>query len=72
MFHAIINLWYVPAIALVCSVLYISWKRQGGSLLFRVSKTDGGSTILFKWVLNLGWTFGSILCAICLCCMSAL
>ncbi len=63
MFHAIVVHCYIPALIAAVCALYVLWKAKGGTLLFRIKKTDEGSTAALKAIFGFGWAYGSIMVA---------
>jgi hypothetical protein len=55
--------WVVFASVLGVCAGYILFKVKGGNLLFRIKKTDDGTTQAMKAVVGFGWAIGSVMVA---------
>lgn len=63
--------WLVPAMAILVCAVYIRWKSKGGTILFKIKKSDDGATQALKAIFGFGWAYGSILLAVWISIFSA-
>ncbi len=60
------SLWWLFATLFAGSLGFVYWKYKGGNLLFRFNKSDDSTTTIWKAILYMGWTYGSVMVALAL------